>query len=74
MELDGLSSNTSQLGEAAQAATSYISSYICLHAISLKVQTSKGNYLPTLSVRVEEVDFNGGNMEATWRQYGEEHG
>lgn len=63
MELDGLSSNTSQLGEAAQSAMSYISSHIRSHALSLKVQTSKGNYLTSLSVRTEEVDFNGGNTE-----------
>jgi hypothetical protein len=63
MELDGLSSNTSQLGEAAQSAMAYISSHIRSHALSLKVQTSKGNYLTSLSVRTEEVDFNGGNTE-----------
>jgi hypothetical protein len=51
--------------EATQAAMSYISSYIRLHAPSLKVQTSKGNYLTTLSVRTEnlKVDFAGGNTE-----------
>lgn len=58
MELDGLSSNASQLGEAAQTAMAYISSHIRSHALSLKVQTSKGNYLTTLSVRTEEVDFD----------------
>ncbi|KAF8119191.1 hypothetical protein EV363DRAFT_1411995 [Boletus edulis] len=39
MELDGLCSNTSQLGEAAQEAIVYITSH-----------TSKSNYLTTLSV------------------------
>lgn len=58
MELDGLSTNTSQLGEAAQTAMTYISSHIRSHASSLKVQTSKGNYLTSLSVRTEEVDFD----------------
>ncbi|KAG6370264.1 hypothetical protein JVT61DRAFT_12209 [Boletus reticuloceps] len=43
MELDGLGSNTTQLGEAAQEAVSYITFHIRLHATSLKVQTSKGN-------------------------------
>ncbi|KIJ69496.1 hypothetical protein HYDPIDRAFT_79483 [Hydnomerulius pinastri MD-312] len=57
MELDGLSSNPSQLGEAAQEAVSYITSHIRSHATSLKVQTSKGNYLATLNVRTEQVDF-----------------
>ncbi|KDR73471.1 hypothetical protein GALMADRAFT_71996 [Galerina marginata CBS 339.88] len=63
MELDGLSANVSQLGEAAQAAMSYISSHVRSHALSLKVQTSKGNYLTSLSVRTEEVDFHGDNAE-----------
>ena len=60
MELDGLSSNSSQLGEAAQAALTYITSHVRSHSTSLKVQTSRGNYLTTLSVRVEQVDFNDG--------------
>ncbi|KAJ7694140.1 hypothetical protein B0H17DRAFT_1057941 [Mycena rosella] len=63
MELDGLSSNPSQLGEAAQAAMTYLSSHIRSHATSLKVQTSKGNYLTSLSVRAEQVDFASGNSE-----------
>ncbi|KAF7359539.1 PINc domain-containing protein [Mycena sanguinolenta] len=63
MELDGLSSNPSQLGEAAQAAMTYLSSHIRSHATSLKVQTSKGNYLTSLSVRAEQVDFADGNSE-----------
>ncbi|KAJ7109155.1 hypothetical protein C8R44DRAFT_277493 [Mycena epipterygia] len=63
MELDGLSSNPSQLGEAAQAAMTYLSSHIRSHATSLKVQTSKGNYLTSLSVRAEQVDFANGTSE-----------
>ncbi|KAF8212466.1 hypothetical protein K438DRAFT_1958196 [Mycena galopus ATCC 62051] len=63
MELDGLSSNPSQLGEAAQAAMAYLSSHIRSHATSLKVQTSKGNYLTSLSVRAEQVDFADGTSE-----------
>ncbi|KAJ7134972.1 hypothetical protein C8R43DRAFT_894524 [Mycena crocata] len=63
MELDGLSSNPSQLGEAAQAAMTYLSSHIRSHAISLKVQTSKGNYLTSLNVRAEQVDFADGTSE-----------
>ncbi|KAJ7063093.1 hypothetical protein C8F01DRAFT_1209464 [Mycena amicta] len=63
MELDGLSSNPSQLGEAAQAAMTYLSSHIRTHAISLKVQTSKGNYLTSLNVRAEQVDFTDGRTE-----------
>lgn len=65
MELDGLSSNPApQLSEAAQSAMAYIASHIRSHTVSLKVQTSRGNYLNTLSVRTEQVDFEaGGNME-----------
>ena len=64
MELDKLSTNTSQLGEAAQSAMTYISSHIRSHALSLKVQTSKGNYLTSLSVRTEEVDFGRNHSSA----------
>ncbi|KAJ7602470.1 hypothetical protein FB45DRAFT_1072964 [Roridomyces roridus] len=63
MELDGLASNPSQLGEAAQAAMSFLSAHIRSHATSLKVQTSKGNYLTSLSVRAEQIDFAGGASE-----------
>ena len=58
MELDGLSANTSQLREAADTAMTYISTHIQSHALSKKVQTSKGNYLTSLSVRTEEVNSN----------------
>lgn len=65
MELDGLSSNASaQLGDAAQAAMAYISSHVRSHTLSLKVQTSKGNYLSTLNIRTEEVDFAGSGNNA----------
>lgn len=63
MELDGLVNNPSQLGEAAQSAMEYVTSHLRTHSISLKIQTSKGNYLPTLNVRAEEIDFNSGNLE-----------
>lgn len=57
MELDGLSANTSQLGAAAREALSYVTSHVRSYGMSLKVQTSKGNYLTSLSVRTEQVDF-----------------
>ena len=60
MELNGLSSNSSQLGEASQATMSYISSRIRSHSASLKVQTSKGN---SLGIYTEQVDFQD---EAFW--------
>ena len=56
-ELDGISSNSNQLGEAAKEAIAYITSHIRSHALSLRVQTSKGNYLRTLTVRSEQVEF-----------------
>ncbi|KDQ59481.1 hypothetical protein JAAARDRAFT_126988 [Jaapia argillacea MUCL 33604] len=59
MELDGLSSsNAPELSHAASAALSYITSHIRSHSLSLKVLTSKGNYLTTLSIRTEQVDFS----------------
>ncbi|KAF8633707.1 hypothetical protein AX17_004365 [Amanita inopinata Kibby_2008] len=65
MELDGLASNTSPLGEVAQQAISYITSHVRTHGLSLKVQTSKGNYLSNLTVRTEQVDFvDGGGMDS----------
>jgi protein SMG6 len=65
MELDGLAQNqhgngNTALGEAAAAAASYITTAVRSHAISLKVQTSRGNYLPGLAVRAESVEFDAG--------------
>lgn len=59
MELDGLATNSSPLGEAATNAVAYITSQIRTHGLSLKVQTSKGNYLATLTVRTEQLQFAG---------------
>lgn len=58
MELDGLSSSGSAFGEAAMAASGYLQSALRPHGISLKIQTSRGNYLPSLAVRAESVDFD----------------
>jgi len=63
MELDGLANNPTPLGQAAQAAMQYITSSIRTYSTSLKVQTSKGNYLTTLTIRTEEIDFSSGNIE-----------
>lgn len=57
-ELDGLSSNDSQLGTAATTALAYLIAHLRTHATSLKVQTSRGNYLSTLNVRSEQVDLS----------------
>ena len=66
MELDGLSKTSSPLGQAASEALNYITSRFRSHSLSLKVLTSKGNYLSTLSVRTEQVDFAAG--EASWER------
>ena len=63
MELDSQSSNMSPLGEAAAAALQYITSHIRSHSMSLKVQTSRGNYLSNLNVRTEQVDFSSSTWE-----------
>jgi protein SMG6 len=63
MELHGLSSNTSQLGEAGRAAMAYVSD-IRSDSASLKVQTWKGNYLSSLAIRTEDIDFDVG--KETW--------
>jgi protein SMG6 len=57
MELDGLAAAAGPLGAAATAATAYIASHARSHALSLKVLTSKGNYLASIAVRTEEVDL-----------------
>jgi hypothetical protein len=51
MELDGLASNATALGEAAKAAIEFIATRVRSHSDTLKVQTSRGIYLSSLSVR-----------------------
>ena len=59
MELDGLAtSNSPQLAGASKAALSFVSSNLKTLATSLKIQTSRGNYLSSLNVRTEQVDFS----------------
>ena len=63
MELGGLSTNVTHLGEAANAVMQYISSHIRSHTLSFKVQMSKSNYLTSLNVFTEEVDYGSSNTE-----------
>ena len=49
---------TQCLGEATKAAIAFIIGHIRSHADALKVQTSCGNYLSTLTVCSELVDFD----------------
>jgi predicted ribonuclease YlaK len=58
MELDGLATNATPLGEAAKTAIALVASYVRSYSDALKVQTSRGNYLSSLSVRSEQVDFD----------------
>ncbi|KAA1471246.1 hypothetical protein DENSPDRAFT_776086 [Dentipellis sp. KUC8613] len=58
MELDGLATNHTPLGEAAKAAVDYIQEHVRSHSTSLKLQTSRGNYLSSLTFRSEQVDFD----------------
>ena len=62
-ELDGIASNSSQLGEVAKSAIKYIVSHLRSHSMSLKVQTSKGNYMSTLTVRSEQLEFASDSWE-----------
>lgn len=63
MELQGLSLNTGQLGEAAKEALAFTSTKMKTHGLSLKVQTTKGNYLNSLGVVAEDVDFSDASDE-----------
>ncbi|KAF9533398.1 hypothetical protein CPB83DRAFT_472504 [Crepidotus variabilis] len=72
-ELDGLSSsvpnpNTSESGEAqpsnhpelraaAHQALEYIKTALRANGMVIKVQTTRGNYLSSLNIRMEEIDF-----------------
>lgn len=67
MELDGLASNHTPLGEAAAAASAYIVAHLRTHSASLKILTSRGNYLQNLNVRTEQVDFDEGEG-ASWER------
>ncbi len=58
MELDGLASIPTPFGEAAKAAIVFVVGHVRSHSDSLKVQTSRGNYLSSLTIRSEQVDFD----------------
>ena len=50
MELDGHASNANPLGDAAKEAVAFVVGHVRSHADSLKVQTSRGNYLSSYLV------------------------
>lgn len=64
-ELNGLKVSNSPLSEAANAAIHYIVSHLRSHLTLLKVQTSKGNYLSTLSIRIEDIVFTHDSWEGS---------
>jgi hypothetical protein len=61
MELDGFASNATALGEATKAAIKFIATRVHLHSDALKVQTSRGNYRSSLSMRAKQVNFDDPN-------------
>lgn len=54
----GHTSNANPLGDAAKEAVAFMVGHVRSHADSLKVQTSRGNYLSSLTVRAEQIDFD----------------
>ena len=64
-ELDGLAKNPPPLGAAASSAIKYLESHIRSHSLSLKVQTSRGNYLSDLLIRTESQGERGEGDSAT---------
>ncbi|WVR07097.1 hypothetical protein IAU60_004136 [Kwoniella sp. DSM 27419] len=58
-ELDGLSKEPAPLGVKAKCAVTYLEARIRTHALCLKIQTTKGNYLSDLLIRTEHLDANG---------------
>ncbi|KAG8917018.1 hypothetical protein FRC00_014148, partial [Tulasnella sp. 408] len=63
--LDGLQNQPTDLGHAAAEALNYLITAVQTQSTSLKVQTSKGNYLKSLSIRVEATTLGDGerNMD-----------
>ena len=59
MELNGLASNANPLNDATVA---FLVSHMCLYANLLKV-LSCGNYLLSLTVCMEQVDFDGCDLQ-----------
>ncbi|KAL7413909.1 hypothetical protein BDY24DRAFT_388530 [Mrakia frigida] len=60
-ELDGLSNQPAPLGTEASKALAYLTSHIRTHSRTLKVQTSRGNYLADLTIRAEDITFSFSN-------------
>jgi hypothetical protein len=63
-ELDGLSKNPAPLGTEASSAVAYLEARIRTHALCLKIQTTRGNYLTDLLIRAEHLDFHSNSADA----------
>lgn len=57
-ELDGLAHQPAPLGDEASRALAYLTENIRARARTLKVQTSRGNYLSDLTLRAEDISFS----------------
>ncbi|KAK4685352.1 hypothetical protein P7C73_g4803, partial [Tremellales sp. Uapishka_1] len=62
-ELDGISKQPPPLGTSASQAVSYLENRIRTHSLTLKIQTSKGNYLSDLLIRTEARSMRGKTMD-----------
>ena len=65
MELDRLALNVNALGKVIKAAMEFVVSHLRSHSDALKVQTSQDNYLSSLSVCAEQIDFDDPDL---WEQ------
>ncbi|KAH8917929.1 hypothetical protein BT69DRAFT_1226204 [Atractiella rhizophila] len=57
MELEGLKKNAPPLGTMASDSLVLLENSMKPHRMTLKIQTSKGNFLSDLTFRVEQFDF-----------------
>lgn len=75
-ELDGLKRNrNAKVAEGAAVALTFLEMAVKTYSKWLRVQTSKGSYLPDLSIRTEDIDFglqnfNGAKSQATPKEVG----
>ncbi|WWC94237.1 hypothetical protein V866_001077 [Kwoniella sp. B9012] len=66
-ELDGLSKESGSLGTNSIKSIKYLESTIRTHSLTLKIQTSKGNYLSDLLIRTESLPTTDGDEKDSGR-------